>query len=165
MEEFMTRGKVREQLFCLLFSLEFYPVELWDEEMEMYFGAQEKLSDSVRNQLISQVRDIADHLPQLNQIIREQAKDWTLERIAITDRVALRLAFYEILYVEEVPAAVSMNEAVELVKKYGTEKSSSFVNGILGAWYRVHSCELSENEEAKQEDSKKVGAKEVSDPE
>jgi len=75
--------------------------------------------------------------PELDRILEALTKDWPLDRLANTDRTVLRLAAYELLYTETPPQVV-INEAVELAKRYGTEESGRFVNGVLGALLRQH---------------------------
>jgi N utilization substance protein B len=78
----------------------------------------------------------------LDRIIAERAVGWKLERIANVDRNVLRLALYELTHRPDIPASVSVNEAVEMAKKYSTTESGKFVNGILGAYLReCHSPE------------------------
>lgn len=72
------------------------------------------------------------HLQEIDRLIARFAIDWTLERMANVDRNVMRMALYEILYLKEIPPGVSINEAVELAKKYGDTESGKFVNGILG---------------------------------
>src|SRR5713101_1303928 len=74
----------------------------------------------------------------LDRIIADLASGWKLERIANVDRNILRLALYEIRDRPDIPASVSVNEAVEMAKKYSTEESGKFVNGILGSYLRAH---------------------------
>ncbi len=78
------------------------------------------------------VRGALDHLPEIDRTIIEHAREWRIERMANIDRNVLRLALYEMNYREDIPISVSINEAVELAKKFGTEESGRFVNGILG---------------------------------
>ncbi len=73
---------------------------------------------------------------ELDAIIGRYAAGWTLERMANADRNLLRLALYEILYREDIPQSVSINEAVELAKRYSTADSAKFINGILGNFTR-----------------------------
>ena len=73
------------------------------------------------------------HLTEIDEMIARNATGWSFERIAKVDLSILRLATYEILYVEKIPEGASINEAVELGKKYGGEKSAKFINGVLGA--------------------------------
>ena len=71
--------------------------------------------------------------PELDQTISTHCHDWQVERMSAVDRNILRLALYEILYLTKIPNNVSINEAVEMAKRFGTDESSRFVNGILGA--------------------------------
>ncbi|QZY52180.1 transcription antitermination factor NusB [Leucobacter tenebrionis] len=78
------------------------------------------------------VDGVTDHRDQIDELIMSYAQGWTLERMPNVDRALLRLATWEILFNEEVPAAVAIDEAVELAKEYSTDDSSRFVNGVLG---------------------------------
>lgn len=78
-------------------------------------------------------RGVGSHLPELDAVLSGAARNWSLSRMSSTDRNLLRLALYELLYVDEVEAAVSISECVELAKAFGSsDESSRFVNGILG---------------------------------
>jgi len=79
------------------------------------------------------IRGTICHLDRIDTLIRESASNWRIERIALTDRNLLRIAVYEMLYSEEAPAQVVINEAVEIAKRYGTEDSPPFINGVLDA--------------------------------
>ncbi len=81
--------------------------------------------------LVQLVQGVAEHQEELDRLIRQHSEHWRLERMAAVDRNLLRLALYELLHQPEVPAKVVINEAVELAKRYGSEESGSFVNGIL----------------------------------
>jgi transcription antitermination protein NusB len=78
------------------------------------------------------VRGVVRHLPELDRLISGYAEDWTIERMPVIDRNLLRLGAFELLHLDDVPAAVTINEAVELAKTFSTEDSGRFVNGILG---------------------------------
>lgn len=78
------------------------------------------------------VDGVTDHRDEIDELIMSYAQGWTLERMPNVDRALLRLAAWEILFNDEVPAAVAIDEAVELAKEYSTEDSSRFVNGVLG---------------------------------
>lgn len=79
------------------------------------------------------IHGVQEHRRHLDSVIARLSKDWRLERITYVDRNILRMGLYELLYLAaQVPPNVAVNEAVELAKKYGTEESSRFVNGILG---------------------------------
>jgi transcription antitermination protein NusB len=77
------------------------------------------------------VRGVAADLDAIDEAIRKASTNWRLERMARVDRNLIRLALYELKYVEDVPAKVAINEAIEIAKRYGTNESSAFVNGIL----------------------------------
>lgn len=72
-----------------------------------------------------------EHLHELDQIITDHIENWSLDRLANVDRNLLRIAVYEMKYMEDVPYTVSINEAVEIAKRFGDEKSSRFINGVL----------------------------------
>jgi len=82
------------------------------------------------------VRGVSRYFFPINSLIEDYARNWTLERMAVVDRNILRLAIYELLFLEEIPPAVSINEAVEIAKRYGTQDSGKFVNGILDKIHR-----------------------------
>ena len=77
------------------------------------------------------VRGVREHLAEIDGQIQSVSKNWRLERMARVDRNLLRLALYELKFVDDVPAKVAINEAIEIAKRYGTSESSAFVNGIL----------------------------------
>ena len=114
----MTRREVREHTFRALFQKEFYNSEEYPEQYQRY------LEDPV----FSEDTDAAAQMEKINAV----ARGWKTNRIGKVEVSLLRLATYEILYDEEIPEKVAINEAVELAKRYGTDDSSSFVNGILG---------------------------------
>ncbi len=73
------------------------------------------------------------HKDELDNYIKEKSENWDFERIAIIDRLIIRMAISEFLYFEDIPPKVSISEAIEIAKKYSTDDSSAFVNGILDA--------------------------------
>jgi transcription antitermination protein NusB len=77
------------------------------------------------------VKGVLRYRPMIDEKIKGYAKNWEFHRIAVVDRNILRLAIYELLYRDDIPPVVSINEAIELAKKFSTEDSGSFVNGIL----------------------------------
>jgi N utilization substance protein B len=78
------------------------------------------------------VSGVESHLPELDELIGAVSENWAVSRMPLVDRNILRLATYEVLFEDDVPASVAINEAVELAKVYGGEDSSKFVNGVLG---------------------------------
>lgn len=86
----------------------------------------------------------AKHRDPIDRLIEKYARDWTLDRMANVDRNVLRLAIFELLYLPDIPPGVTVDEAVELAKKYSTAESGRFVNGILGNMVRNLDGELAE---------------------
>lgn len=85
------------------------------------------------------VQGVSDHLDELDDLIRSRADNWRLERMPPVDRNILRLAVFEMLYEKDIPKLVVVDEAIELAKKYGSEQSSRFVNGLLDGLLKSHS--------------------------
>ncbi len=84
------------------------------------------------------VQGVSDHLEELDDLIRSRADNWRLERMPPVDRNILRLAVFEMLYEKDIPKLVVVDEAIELAKKYGSEQSSRFVNGLLDGLLKNH---------------------------
>ncbi len=84
------------------------------------------------------LKGIAEHLPEIDDILKKAAPDWPVDKIAVIDRNILRIGLYELLFADhnEVPPRVAINEAIELAKNYGGPNTSRFVNGVLGTIYR-----------------------------
>ena len=84
------------------------------------------------------IAGVRQHQPKIDEMIKEVAENWRLDRMAAIDRNILRLGAYEMLFRTEVPAKVAINEALELAKRYSTAQSSRFVNGILDRVLQLH---------------------------
>jgi len=84
------------------------------------------------------IKEIKNHLSELNKIIEKAAPEWPIDKITIVDRNVLRIGLYELLYAdkESVPPKVAINEAIELAKNFGGESSGKFINGVLGTVYK-----------------------------
>lgn len=140
----MTRKKVRENIFLLLFRVNFYRQEEWEEQASLFLeeleGANQKAKDEIRERFLA----VAGHLEELDAVIEARARGWDLKRLAKADITILRLASYEIIFDESVPGGVAINEAVELSKSYGTDKSSSFVNGVLASVLKDYPEQITE---------------------
>jgi len=91
--------------------------------------------DSIKAFSIQLVCGVCEKKEELDQIISKASINWRIERMSRVDRNILRIAVYEILFMDDIPPKVSIDEAVELGKKYGTEESGAFVNGILDKIY------------------------------
>ena len=77
------------------------------------------------------VLGVLEHCQEIDRLIEKYSENWRLVRMNIVDRTILRMAIFELLYCEEIPPKVTLNEAIELGKRYGSEDSGSFINGIL----------------------------------
>lgn len=128
----MTRTEAREQAFILLFQNTFRN-ESFEELIET---EKENESYCEDDYCTAAVKAALENGEQLSALIEKYSKGWKLDRISRVAVSALRLALSEILFFEDIPPAVSVNEAVELVKKYATQDDASFVNGILGSVLR-----------------------------
>ena len=125
----MNRREEREQAFILIFESNFRQ-ESPDVIIEDALNAENyKQSDYSENCF----RGVCDNLEEIDMLIENNLKGWTIGRISKVSLSILRLAVYEIKYVDSVPVGASINEAVELCKKYANPEDSSFVNGVLGS--------------------------------
>jgi len=98
---------------------------------------EENPEANLQDEYIRQVlTNVADYHEDMDQLIRSYAIGWEMERIARVDMAILRVAFAEMQHIEDIPNFVSVNEAIEMAKKFSTENSSSFVNGILGTYLK-----------------------------
>ncbi len=134
----MTKRKIREHIFAMLFQADFHKEEELNEQAALYMEGVENASRKARTEIEEKFQAIVACIPQLDACIEAKAKGWDLNRMAKADVTILRLAIYEIIYDREVPNPVAINEAVELSKQYGTDKSASFINGILAAVAKEH---------------------------
>ena len=124
----MTRRESREQAFALLFEKSFRdkPVE------ELAVEAAEARDAGTSGFSMTLARGAEAHLEEIDERIAACSLKWNKERISRVAMAVMRVSVYEMLYEGDIPASVSINEAVELAKKYGGEDDSAFVNGILG---------------------------------
>lgn len=116
----------------MLFGVEFHDISEMPEQMRVYGEAEEAWDVEDGNYITAKCNDIVAHLEEIDAVINEVAEGWKTSRMGKVDLTLLRLAVYEMKYDEDVPEGVAINEAVELAKKYGTDESPAFVNGILG---------------------------------
>ncbi|MBI3418186.1 MAG: transcription antitermination factor NusB [Verrucomicrobia bacterium] len=148
------RRQARERAVQFLFQSEINPPENLDTALDHFWNSQQvaALADekgdakwgekvvlppptadeaAVRAFADPLIRGALAHQAEADTIITRQAKNWSLHRIASVDRNILRLAIYEMLHREDIPPVVSINEAVDIAKKFSTQESGKFVNGIL----------------------------------
>ncbi len=143
----MSRKTAREHSFRILFSFQFKQTgaPTLEERIEQYYADFGTESDPVEGEapltlpdekdkafILREVRDTRQHVAKINKRIEAALKDWKLNRLSSTDLTILQLAVYEMMYEPDIPVPVSVNEAIELAKKYSTDQSPAFINGVLG---------------------------------
>jgi N utilization substance protein B len=124
------RRRSREYALQILFQLDMtgkiFTEEAWNEFWE---------GNAEEDEVKEFTRDIAsstlNNIKEIDEIIKKAAENWSIERMAIIDRNILRAATYELCYRTDIPSSVVINEALEIAKKYSTEESAPFINGIL----------------------------------
>lgn len=124
----MTRTEAREQVFILIFEKLFR-----DETVETILEDAALVRDLEPEEYISRVFcGAVEKSEEIDAMISSAAKGWSLNRISKTALAAMRLCIYEMLYCHDIPISVSINESVEIIKKYATKEDATFANGILG---------------------------------
>ena len=122
------RRKSREFALQVLFQLNITkqdPIKAFAQSKENF---SKKESDEFAEQIVLGVQK---HLQEIDRLIEKYSENWRLDRISLIDRNILRMAIFEFLYCEEIPPKVTLNEAIDLGKRFGTDDSGSFINGIL----------------------------------
>ncbi len=125
------RRKAREVALQVLYSLNFVTLDV-EKAMELFWGnfvapkADKEFAASL-------IEGTWGHREELDRLIEESSDNWSLSRMSKVDISILRLAVFELLYCEDIPSKVTMNEAIDLGKTFGAENSGSFINGILDA--------------------------------
>ncbi|MCR4650483.1 MAG: transcription antitermination factor NusB [Lachnospiraceae bacterium] len=128
----MTRAELREEIFKLLFRIEFNSPEDMEEQCGLFFdNVDMEYEEKDAEYIHSKYDKIIDKLEEIDEAINQRTKGWDTTRMAKVDLTIIRLAVYEIRYDDEVPTGVAINEAVNLAKKFGQDQSYSFVNGVL----------------------------------
>ena len=125
----MNRKQEREQAFILVFEKMFR-----EESIEEIFECAVEARDYIKNSYVTEVAmGVYECLEEVDSYISKNSKGWSIARISKVALACMRIAVYEMLYKEDIPISVAINEAVELIKKYATEKDSAFANGIMGS--------------------------------
>ena len=128
---------MREQIFLLLFRVEFNNPEEMPAQLKMFFetGSYDEdmhsFSEKDREYITEKYNHIMESLPDIDKQLSEKAENWDITRMGKVELTVLRLAVYEIEKDDSVPASVAINEAVELAKKFGQDGSGAFVNAVL----------------------------------
>ena len=141
----MTRTMARQMAVQLSFACsagsDINPEDFFQDEYFRALPAEDAIfserPDEVQQKyILSIVNGVAQHMEELDGLISRYSRGWKIGRISKTALAVLRVALYEILYVEDVPASAAINEAVEQAKSYDDPETVSFINGILGSYMR-----------------------------
>lgn len=135
------RSEEREFAFKMLYAGEFND-DPWEQQISRL---DEELQQKATTYVVKIAQVYNTYKKNFDGVIDETLENWELSRIAIVDKVILRMALAEIFYFEDIPPEVSINEAIEMAKKFSTAKSGKFINGLLDAIYKKLKEEESSN--------------------
>lgn len=127
----MTRRELRENVFKMLFRVEFHEETEMSEQFDLFGEEVENITEEDTAYINHKCNDIISKIAEIDTAINESTTGWKTTRMSKVDLSIIRLAVYEIKFEEDIPAKVSINEAVELAKKYGADESAAFINGVL----------------------------------
>lgn len=128
----MGRHEQREQIFLLLFRVEFHASEDMPRQTELFLEDNEAVrSQKDSDYIVTKCNLIREKIPEIDKLIDDNTQGWNTARMGRAELTVLRLAVYEMRYDADIPPGVAIDEAVELAKKYGQENSGGFVNAIL----------------------------------
>lgn len=130
----MGRKRARESTMKLLYQMELNSD--YSNEVKELFLENNNFDDLERDYIEDATNTIVENLHKIDNYIKEHVEGWDISRLAKIDLCTLRIAIYEMLYRDDIPVEVSINEAIEIVKKYSTDESAKFVNGVLGGFVR-----------------------------
>ena len=128
----MGRRASREAAVKILYQLEIQKGDR-KEQIEYFINNTEFMENVEKDYLIEVIEGIEENKKSIDQIISNNIKGWTLDRLSRIDITILRICTYEIKNRKDIPTRVSINEAIELAKKFSSEAASSFINGVLGS--------------------------------
>jgi len=123
------RTRARELALQALYQLDLRGVEFLDEAKD--YLREHEPDRATREFALSLVQGTAKHSEEIDGLIREVAQNWDIERMAVIDRNVLRMATFELVHCTDIPPKVAINEAIELGKRYSTQNSGGFINGVL----------------------------------
>jgi N utilization substance protein B len=126
----MKRRRAREYALQILYQFDLTGINP-DREKLKDFWKEHPASEEIKKFTEETVMGTIQHLREIDEIISSVSEHWSVERMAVVDRNILRFATYELLYRNDIPAAVTINEAIEISKKYSDKESPAFINGIL----------------------------------
>lgn len=128
----MSRRELREHIFKILFQVEFNSTEEMKEQSALYFGNIELEDGKEKTYISEKLNNIVERIPEIDQKINEYSEGWKVDRLGKVELSIIRLAIYELLYDEDIPTGVAINEAIELAKTFGNDSAPSFINAVLG---------------------------------
>jgi len=131
-----TRRKAREIALQVLFQLETGEKNFTPEESFSIFCRNFNAPADTRNFAWDLVSGVRKNLTELDKLLSQASDHWRIDRMSPVDRNILRLALFEMVYLADIPIKVSLNEAVDLGKRYGTDESGAFINGVLDHIHR-----------------------------
>ena len=133
----MSRHKLREQVFKLLFRIEFNDSVEMEEQKELFFTTSDIETTEEEDKYIEEYyQAVVDKLDEIDGLISSNAKGWSIDRMSKVDLTILRLGVYEMIYDDTIPEVVALNEAIELAKEFGQDQSYSFINGVLAKLHK-----------------------------
>ena len=127
----MNKSEIREEIFKLMYSLEVQKSEN-DEQIDVFLEdseVSEKIKENIK-EIVSKILELNEDIEK--EIAKNLKSEWNIDRISKINMAILKIAIYEIVY-QKLPYKISINEAVELAKKYGEDTSASFINGVLAS--------------------------------
>ena len=127
----MKRRELREHIFEILFRVEFMAENDMEEQLELFFEDLAEARPSDVDYMKNKYLAVREKMPMIDILIDEKSTGWKTARMGKVELTILRLAVYEMLFDEDVPVTVAINEAVEISKKFGGDDTPAFVNGIL----------------------------------
>ncbi len=128
----MGRHEQREQVFMLLFQVEFHEPEDMPRQMRLFLEDNEAIASQKDSDYIEErCQAVREKLPEIDKLIDDNTEGWNTTRMGKVELTVLRLGVYEMSFDDDIPPRVAIDEAVELAKKYGQENSGGFVNAIL----------------------------------
>ena len=135
----MSRTEARELFMQLLFQME--AQNDYGESIKTSFFTGNLKDNKQKKYLDKMYSLISEKLPETDSLIKSCSENWKIERMCKVDLATMRTAVLEIMYMEDIPDSVAINEAVDISKKYGTEDSGKFVNGVLGKVVKVKNAD------------------------
>lgn len=134
----MGRHEQREQVFMLLFRVEFHDPADMPGQMKLFFeNSEDVVSRKEADYIQARCQAVRDRIPEIDKLINDNTEGWDTARMGKVELTVLRLAVYEMRFDDDIPDGVAIDEAVEIAKKYGQENSGGFVNAILGKIWKL----------------------------